>query len=233
MSSGWSRTTAKPARADARPARRPRTSREPAGAVLQPSAPRRGASRRAPHSPVLYVANPSTIFNFDIELADADRGVYEALALRVACHPSESEEFLVARVLAYCLEFTEGLAFGKGLSEPDDPALTVRDLTGQLRAWIEVGAPDARRVHKASKAAPRVVIYTHKDPAVLVRQWQGEKIHRAEAVELLSLDRTLIAGVVARLKRRMAFTLSVTGGHLYLTIGDDTLTGEVLRHPLG
>jgi len=178
------------------------------------------------------VANPSTIFNFDIELSDADRGVYETLALRVACHPSESEEFLVTRVLAYCLEFTEGLAFGKGLSEPDDPALAVRDLTGQLRAWIEVGAPDARRLHKASKAAPRVVIYTHKDPAALVRQWQGEKIHRAEAVELLSLDRALIAGFVKRLQRRTSFSLSVTGGHLYLTLGDDTLSGAVERHAL-
>jgi uncharacterized protein YaeQ len=178
------------------------------------------------------LANPSTIFNFDIELSDADRGVYETLALRVACHPSESEEFLVARVLAYCLEFTEGLAFGKGLSEPDDPALEVRDLTGQRRAWIEVGSPDARRLHKASKSAPRVAIYTHKDPAVLVRQLQGEKIHRAQAVELHGLDRALVAGVVARLQRRTAFSLSVTGGHLYLTIAGDTLTGEVTRHAL-
>ncbi len=117
----------------------------------------------------------STIYNFDIELSDADRGVYEALALRVACHPSESGEFLVTRVLAYCLEFTEGLAFGKGLSEPDEPALAVRDLTGTLRAWIDIGAPDARHLHKAAKAAPRVVIYSHKDPAVLVRQLRARR----------------------------------------------------------
>ena len=174
----------------------------------------------------------STIYNFDIQLADADRGVYEELALRVACHPSESPEYLFTRVLAYCLEFTEGLSFGKGLSDPDEPALSVRDLTGALRVWIEVGAPDARRLHKAAKAAPRVAIYTQKDPAVLLRQWAGERIHRAEALELYSLDRALLAECVARLERRTAFGLSVSGGHLYLSFGDQSCSGAVERHSL-
>ena len=178
------------------------------------------------------MALPSTVYNFDIELADVDRGVYETLALRVACHPSESPEFLVTRVLAYCLEFTEGLAFGKGLSEPDEPALSVRDLTGTLRAWIEVGSPDARRLHKASKAAPRVVVYTHKDPAVLVRQLEGERIHRAEALELHGIDRALVAALVKRLERRTAFSLSVTERQLYITLGEETLSGAVERHSL-
>lgn len=174
----------------------------------------------------------STLYNFDIQLADADRGVYEDLALRVACHPSESPEYLFTRVLAYGLEFTEGLSFGKGLSDPDEPALTVRDLTGALRAWIEVGAPDARRLHKAAKSAPRVAVYTQKDPAVLLRQWAGERIHRAESLELYSLDRALLAGCVARLQRRTVFGFSVSGGHLYLSFGEDTLTGAVERHAI-
>ena len=178
------------------------------------------------------MALTSTIYNFDIELSDVDRAVFETFALRVARHPSESEDFLATRVIAYCLEFTEGLEFGKGLSEPDDPALAVRDLTGALLAWIEVGAPDARRLHKASKAAPRVVIYTHKDPAPLLRQLAGEKIHRAEQIEVRSVDRALIAAFVVRLDRRMAFSLSVTDGHLYLTIGNDTLEGFVDRRML-
>ena len=178
------------------------------------------------------MANPSTLFNFEIDLSDSDRGVYETLALRVACHPSEAPEYLVARLLAYCLAFTEGLAFGKGLAEPDEPALAVHDLTGQLQAWIEIGTPGAKRIHKASKAAPRVVIYTHKDPTQLLAQWEGERIHRAEAVELYSLDQTLIDSFVQALTRRMTFELSVSGGHLYLTLGDEVLTGEVHRHVL-
>ena len=175
----------------------------------------------------------ATIYNFSIVLSDADRGVYETLALKLARHPSEAGEFLVARLLAYCLEHSEGIAFSRGLSEPDQPALAVRDLTGAIRSWIEVGAPDAARLHKAAKAAPRVAVYTHKDPASLLRQLAGEKIHRAERIELYAIDRALIEALASRLERRMAFELSVTGGHLYLTIDGDTLAGAVDRVPLG
>ena len=178
------------------------------------------------------MALSSTIYNFDIELADVDRGVYTPLALRVACHPSETSAYLLTRVLAYCLEFTEGITFGKGLSEPDEPALTVRDLTGALLLWVEVGAPDARRLHKASRAAPRVAIYTHKDPAQLVRQLAGERIHRAESIELYAIDQTLLEALGARLERRMTFSLSVTHGHLYITLDGETLAGAVERHTL-
>ena len=115
----------------------------------------------------------ATVYSFDVELSDVDRGVYESLALRVARHPSETEEYLLTRVLAYCLEYREGSRSRAGLADPDEPALAVRDLTGALLTWIEIGAPDAARLHKASKAAPRVVVYTHKDPAALVRQLAG------------------------------------------------------------
>ncbi len=172
----------------------------------------------------------ATIYTFDIELADTDRGVYETLALRVARHPSETEEFLVTRVLAYCLEYTEGLAFSNGLSDPDEPALVVRDLTGVLRAWIEVGAPEAARVHKASKAAPRVAVYTHKDAAKLAERWQRERIHRAGELELYAVDPALVAALVASLRRRMAFALSVTSGHLYITLGERVIDGAVQRY---
>jgi len=178
------------------------------------------------------MALSSTIYQFDVDLAHVDRGVYEALALRVACHPSESPEHLVTRVLAYGLECTEGIAFGKGLAEPDEPALAVRDLTGALAVWIDIGAPDARRLHKASKAAPRVVVYTHKDPELLLRQLAGQRIHRPEAIELFSLERSLIAFCVARLQRRTALGMSVSEGQLYLSLGDEHATGRIERHPL-
>jgi uncharacterized protein YaeQ len=178
------------------------------------------------------VALTATIYNFDIDLADADRGVYESLALRVARHPSESEEYLWTRVLAYAIEFVEGIEFSRGLSDPDEPTICVRDLTGRLQVWIEIGSPDAARLHKAAKAAPRVVVYTHKDPEQLVGRLRGERIHRAEAIELWAVDRQLIAQLAARLDRRMTFAMSVTDRELYLSIGSDTLTGALVRYPL-
>jgi uncharacterized protein YaeQ len=179
------------------------------------------------------VALTATIYNFRIELADSDRQVYESLALRVARHPSETEEYLLTRVLAYALEFTEGIEFSRGLSEPDEPAISVRDLTGALRSWIDIGTPDAGRLHKACKAAPRVAVYTHRDPAQLIGKLAGERIHRAEALEVYGIDRGLVSALVARLERRMAFDLSVNDRELYLSIGGDTLTGAISRYTLG
>ena len=178
------------------------------------------------------MAISSTVYNFDVQLADVDRGVYESLALRVARHPSETEEYLLTRVLAYCLEYAEGIAFSNGIAEPEAPAIAVRDLTGALRAWIDVGAPDAARLHKASKAAPRVAVYTHRDPAQILRQLAGERIHRAAALELYAVDRELLAELAARLDRRMKLDLSVTDRHLYVGVDGTTLTGVVERHSL-
>jgi uncharacterized protein YaeQ len=175
------------------------------------------------------MALTATIYNLDVQLADTDRGVYESLSFKVAQQPSESDEHMMARVLAYCLEYTEGIGFSKGIAEPEEPALFVRDLTGALRVWIDIGSPDAARLHKASKAAPRVVVYTHKDPAQLVRALDGERIHRAESLELYALDRALIAELVSRRDRRTRFELTVTEGHLYATIDGETLEGTVER----
>lgn len=178
------------------------------------------------------MAQTATIYNFDIDLSDVDRGVYEQLSLRVACQPSETSEYLLTRVLAYCLEYTEGISFGKGLAEPGEPALTVRDLSGSLQVWVEIGSPDASRLHKASQACRRVVVYTHKEPRHVLPQLVGERIHRAEAIEFYALDREMLAGLVAHLDRRMAFSLSVSDAHLYLTVGGITLEGAVERHPV-
>lgn len=178
------------------------------------------------------MALTATIYNLDIDLADSDRSVYETLALRVARHPSESAEYLVARVLAYAMEFTEGIEFSRGICDPDDPAIAVRDLTGALRVWIDIGSPDAARLHKASKLAPRVAVYTHKDVGQIVRNLAGERIHRAEALELNAIDRLLISKLAARLERRMAFSISINERELYISIGADTITGAVVRHAL-
>jgi uncharacterized protein YaeQ len=175
------------------------------------------------------MALTATIYNFDIELADSDRQVYESLNLRVAQHPSESEEFLITRVLAYLLEYAEGIEFSRGVSDPDDPAVAVRDLTGRITTWVDIGAPDAARLHKAAKSGARVVVYTHKNPDQFLRQLSGEKIHRPDELELYAMDRGLIAALAARLERRVAFSVSITDRELYISIGSDTLTGVVTR----
>lgn len=175
------------------------------------------------------MALTATIYNFDIELADADRNLYESLALRVARHPSESEEYLVTRVLAYLLEFAEGIEFSRGVSDPEDPAISIRDLTGRIKTWIDVGTPDAARLHKAAKSGARVVVYTHKNPDQFLKQLSGEKIHRPDELELYAMDRGLVAALAARLERRLAFSVSITDRELYLSIGTDTLTGAVTR----
>ena len=177
------------------------------------------------------MALTATIHNFDIDLADTDRGVYETLALRVARHPSESEDYLVTRVLAYAMEYRDGIEFSAGgLSAPDDPAITVRDLTGALVAWVEVGTPDADRLHRASKAAPRVAVYVHKEPTQFLGRLAGERIHRGEALEIYAVDRALLAELVGRLGRRMNFSVSIADRELCVSIGADTFTGAVTRH---
>ncbi len=175
------------------------------------------------------MALSSTVYTFDVALSNVDRGVYESLAVKAACHPSETDEYLVTRVLAYCLEYAEGIAFSKGLSEPDEPAISVRDLTGALRSWIEIGAPDAARLHKASKASPRVAVYTHREPRLLLRGYEGQRIHRADAIELYAPDRAVIAALAENLDRRVNFALTVTDGALFLDVGDKTVGGRLER----
>jgi uncharacterized protein YaeQ len=178
------------------------------------------------------MALTATIYNLDVQLSDTDRGVYESLAFKVAPQPSESDEHMMARVLAYCLEYTEGIGFSKGIAEPEEPALFVRDLTGTLRTWIDIGSPDAARLHKASKAANRAVVYTHKDPVQLLRQLEGARIHRVADVEIYAIDRALIAGLAARLERRMAMTISISERHVLVAMEGATLEGTVTRYRL-
>jgi uncharacterized protein YaeQ len=175
------------------------------------------------------MALTATIYNFDIDLSDSDRGVYETISLRVAQHPSESDEYLIGRVLAYVLEYTEGIEFSRGVSDPDEPMIAIRDLTGKIHSWIDIGTPEGARLHKASKATRRVVVYCHKDPAQWLKQLDDITIHRAGSLELYAIDRTLIADLVAQLDRRMKFAVSITDREFYISIGNDNLTGKVTR----
>lgn len=178
------------------------------------------------------MAAGAVVYTFTGSLADVDRGVYDDLNLRVARHPSETDAYMMTRVLAYCLEFDEGIAFSEGVSSTDEPAVIVRDRTGRLIAWIEVGAPDAERLHHGSKKADRTTIYTHRDPAKVLALWAGKKIHESERIVLHSFDPGFIDAAVAVLERRNSITVSVTEGQLYLDLNGVTLSSAVHDYPL-
>jgi len=175
------------------------------------------------------LALTSTLYTVHIDLADSDRSVYETLDLRVPRHPSESEEFFLARVLAYALEYQQGIDFSRGLSDPDEPPIAVRDLTGRMHAWIDIGTPSADRLHRAAKTSPRVAVYNHKESHQWLAGLGSARIHRAEEIELFALDRTLIAALAVRLDRRMSFAMSVSDGEIYLSFADSALQGPVTR----
>jgi uncharacterized protein YaeQ len=171
----------------------------------------------------------ATMYVFEVELADSDRGVYTSFEVRAARHPSEAPDYLIARLLAYCLEYTEGIAFSNGLSTPDEPAIAVRDLTGAMQVWIDIGTPSPERLHRASKATPRVVVYTHKDAAQFVARLRGERIHRIEELEVHAFPRDLLTNLESKLARRMALTLTVMEKNLYVSVGQETITGVIER----
>lgn len=173
----------------------------------------------------------STIYTFTVQLADMDRGVYDDFTLRAARHPSETDAYMMTRLLAYCLEYSEGIAFGEGISSTEEPAVVVRDLTGALTAWIEIGAPDAERLHHGSRLADRVAVYTHRDPAKVIAPWAGKRIHNVGAIEVLSFDDGFIDAAVRLLERRSSVTLTVTEGQLYLDLNGTTLSSTLHRHP--
>lgn len=178
------------------------------------------------------MAAGATMLTFDVELADVDRGVYETLTLRVARHPSETDAFMMTRVLAYLLEYEEGIEFSEGVAATDEPAVLIRDLTGAVTAWIEVGAPDAARLHYGSKLAGRATVYTHRDPVKVAAQWSGKKIHNAEAVVLHSFEPGFIDAAAAAVERRNALTLSVTERRAYLEVNGTSLTSEIRDVPI-
>lgn len=179
------------------------------------------------------MALPATMRKIQLALADSDRGIYEELELRVAQHPSESDRYLVARVIARALEHGDGLEFSKGgVSDDTEPALVQRDLRGDLVAWIEIGSPSADRLHKATKASPRVVIYTWKNPEQLVDAIRERGVHRAEEIELFAMNPDWLDSIAATLDRTNTWELSVSGGVLYLTINGALFEGSVQRMPL-
>ena len=128
------------------------------------------------------------------------------------------------RLLAYCLEHTEGITFAEELSSTEEPAVVVRERIRRLTGWIKVGAPDAARLHDGSKFAERAVVYTHRDPGKVMAPWACKKIGEASAIEILSFDQGFSDAVMEALERRNAITASVTERQLHLKVNGGTLS---------
>src|SRR5260221_14674519 len=176
------------------------------------------------------MALTATIYNFETELADIDRGVYETLSLRMARQPSETPEFMLTRFLAYCLEYTEGIALTEGVAAGNEPAVLVRDMTGRITAWIEVGMPDAQRLHRGSKLAGRAAVYTHRNVAQVLAELDDKGIHRAPEIPVYAFGRGFIDAIAAGMPRRAAVTVSVTERHLYLDLDGRSFDTAVVEH---
>jgi uncharacterized protein YaeQ len=175
------------------------------------------------------VALTATIYNFDIDLADIDRGVYEKLDLVVARQPSETIEYMMMRVFAYCLEYSDGIALTEGVAAGDEPAVLIRDLTGRIIAWIEVGMPEASRLHRGHKLATRAAVYTHRDVRQLLAELAAANIHRLADIPIYTFDRSFVDEVAGLLQRRSHLSISITERELYLDIDGRTFSTTIVE----
>jgi uncharacterized protein YaeQ len=167
------------------------------------------------------------MYHLQIALSDVDRGVYEQLDLRLARHPSESMRYLLTRLIAYCLLHEEGIAFTRGLAEAEEPAVWVKSMQGELRLWCDIGNPAPERLHRASKAADRVVVFTHLDPEMLRRQAQGKTVFRGDALEIHVLPPAFLDALDKVTDRNARWELVRSEGLLYVTVGGKVIEGAV------
>jgi uncharacterized protein YaeQ len=170
----------------------------------------------------LTMALPSTIYRVNMQLADINRGVYETFQTTVARHPSETEERLVARLLAMALFFESELTFTKGLSATDEPDLWVIGPDGRVRLWVEVGLPDAERIIKACRHSERVALLASGRTVLNWDQQHLPKLGGVSNLIIASVDQTFINNLSSRLERSINWSITITEAILYLTCGNET-----------
>ncbi len=168
------------------------------------------------------MAKTSTLYRFQIELSDIDRGIYETLDFRVACHPSEDAARLAVRVLARVMAHEERLEFGRGLSTTEDAALWARSLQGEVETWIDVGCPSAERLHRASKAANRVRVFTTKGKAMLRKEWSSQPIHDSREIEVVRLSPEFVDSLTTLLERNVQWYVTLNDGAITVTDGEQS-----------
>lgn len=176
------------------------------------------------------MALTATMYHWQAELADVDRGVYTPIDLRLAQHPSESMRYMLTRALAYCLSYTEGISFSKaGIASTDDPPISVRDPTGLLLEWIDVGSPSAERLHRAAKAARAVALFSHTPLVQLQREASSQKIYKIETIAVWRVEPAFLDALAAKLGRNAKFELTRTDGVIYVSIAGETIEGTLTR----
>ena len=180
------------------------------------------------------MALKATIFKAQLQLADMDRKVYADHAVTLARHPSETDERMMVRLLAFALhvpvDTTGGaLEFAKGLWDPDEPELWHKDLTGQIVHWIEVGQPDDRRLMKASGRAERVTVVAYSASAAL--WWSGiaTRITRAANIAVWQIPAEQSQALAALAERTMQLQVTVQDGTVWITSGTQSIEITPIR----
>ncbi len=169
------------------------------------------------------MALKSTIFKADLQISNMDRHYYESHALTIARHPSETDERMMMRVLAFAIHAHEYLTFGKGLSADDEPDLWQKDLTGAIDLWIEVGQPDDRRILKACGRAARVVVYTYSSTTHIWWNQTGSRIERAKNLAVIQVPAEVSQALAALAERSMQLQCTIQDGQIWMNSGDKTV----------
>jgi len=179
------------------------------------------------------LALPATLHDFQIELAHVDAGENRTVSLRAARHPSESMERLWLRVLAQCWLWREGIEQGPGLSDPDQPDVVARDLTGEIRLWARVGRPEPARIlqeaDRNSRAEVAVLFDSPRRMEAFVAEASAAALGRLSRVSLAAVDPPLLAALAASDERRTRLSLTIVGDHLYVERDGRTVDGPLLR----
>ena len=181
------------------------------------------------------MGNRATLYRFRIELSDIDRGFYEPIDFRAALHPSETIRYLLTRVIAFALNYQEGIEFAPGgISDTEEPAIRVKTLDGRTLQWIEIGNPATKKLHKASKSGALVKVYAHKDPGLLVKELLEGDVHRASEIEIHSLHGDFLALLETMVGRDNKWSMIVNEGSITINmqdaLGEKTASGELRRH---
>jgi uncharacterized protein YaeQ len=170
------------------------------------------------------MALKATIFKAELQVSDLDRSHFATHLLTLARHPSETDERMMVRVLAFALNAVERLEFGRGLSSEDEADLVLKDLTGAIDTWIDVGLPDERRVRKASGRADNVRVYTYGGRAA--EMWWNENgplLARLDNLEVFDLPTEATRALAKRVGRSMELSCTIQDGHVYFEQGGETL----------
>lgn len=169
------------------------------------------------------MALKSTIFKADVQIADMDRHYYANHQLTLARHPSETDERMMMRVLAFVLHANEALVFGKGLSADDEPDLWQKDLTGAIDLWIEVGQPDDKRIMKACGRAAQVIVYAYAHNSPIWWSGIGSRIERAKNLRVINVPHTTSAALAKMAQRNMQLQCTIQDGQTWITANDETV----------